>query len=554
MVLRRNWLICCTLFAALLATNADAAAQEEADSSRDLILLSADGPVFVRILLKVDGVGFRQRWREYADKVFASIDADGSQSLDMTEADKIPALIAAGAQITEERTLWSQMDVKPADGKVAAEEFRVFVVGALEGSLAIRPFATTRAQAVAMFPRLDLDRDGQLSADEIAKGYQTLRSDDIDGNDVIGIDELLPPQDPTMPAEVRSTAEAALDLPFIELRDGNITAEQAVEVLLNRYSKKGRGKGEESSLGLTKDQLALDAAAMSRFDGNRDGLLDSDELVGLAKDPQPRVRFLVELRVRTRDRPKVRLLSDDDKLASNVQQTSLSRLSLTLAGVSLSMAVTRPRTTTGDAVNLFRVRFLMADADKNRYIDAQEFGGLAIPATTFETVDKNGDGKVFRDELDAYVDEVNGAADSQLNARISKQGRTLFQMLDDNRDLRLTRREFQEGPERLAELDTNNDGRFAEAEFQHKYHFSFRSGESPLVSSNAPQTAANAQATPTIRDDTSGPFWFQRMDRNRDGDVSQREFLGSPATFKRLDVDGDGLLTGDEAEMADKTE
>jgi len=554
MVLRRNWLICCTLFAALLATNADAAAQEEADSSRDLILLSADGPVFVRILLKVDGVGFRQRWREYADKVFASIDADGSQSLDMTEADKIPALIAAGAQITEERTLWSQMDVKPADGKVAAEEFRVFVVGALEGSLAIRPFATTRAQAVAMFPRLDLDRDGQLSADEIAKGYQTLRSDDIDGNDVIGIDELLPPQDPTMPAEVRSTAEAALDLPFIELRDGNITAEQAVEVLLNRYSKKGRGKGEESWLGLTKDQLALDAAAMSRFDGNRDGLLDSDELVGLAKDPQPRVRFLVELRVRTRDRPKVRLLSDDDKLASNVQQTSLSRLSLTLAGVSLSMAVTRPRTTTGDAVNLFRVRFLMADADKNRYIDAQEFGGLAIPATTFETVDKNGDGKVFRDELDAYVDEVNGAADSQLNARISKQGRTLFQMLDDNRDLRLTRREFQEGPERLAELDTNNDGRFAEAEFQHKYHFSFRSGESPLVSSNAPQTAANAQATPTIRDDTSGPFWFQRMDRNRDGDVSQREFLGSPATFKRLDVDGDGLLTGDEAEMADKTE
>ncbi|MBT4864636.1 MAG: hypothetical protein HON53_05855, partial [Planctomycetaceae bacterium] len=454
MVLRRHWLICCILFAALLATNANVAAQQEADASRDLILLSADGPVFVRILLQVDGVGFRQRWREYADKVFASIDADGSRSLDMTEADKIPALIAAGAQTTEERTLWSQMDVKPADGKVGEEEFRVFVVGALEGSLAIRPFATTRAQAVALFPRLDNDRDGQLSAAEIAKGYETLRSDDIDGNDVIGIDELLPPQDPTMPAEVRATADAELDLPFIELRDGSITAEQAVKVLLNRYSKVGRAKGEESSRGLTKKQLALDAAAMSRFDGNRDGLLDSAELVEVVNDPQPRVRFLVQLKVRSFGRPKVSLLSDDDKLASNVQQTSSSRLALTLAGVSLTMAVTRPRTTTRDAVNLFGVRFLMSDADKNRYIDAQEFGGLAIPATTFEAVDKNGDGKIFRDELNAYVDEANGAADSQLEARISKRGRTLFQMLDDNRDLRLTRREFQEGPKRLAELDT----------------------------------------------------------------------------------------------------
>ena len=326
-----------------------------------------------------------------------------------------------------------------------------------------------------------------------------------------------------------------------------------MKVLLNRYSKVGRAKGEESSRGLTKKQLALDAAAMSRFDGNRDGLLDSAELVEVVNDPQPRVRFLVQLKVRSFGRPKVSLLSDDDKLASNVQQTSSSRLALTLAGVSLTMAVTRPRTTTRDAVNLFGVRFLMSDADKNRYIDAQEFGGLAIPATTFEAVDKNGDGKIFRDELNAYVDEANGAADSQLEARISKRGRTLFQMLDDNRDLRLTRREFQEGPKRLAELDTNQDGRFAEAEFQHRYHFSFRSGESPLLPT-VPPASANAQATPTIRDDTSGPFWFQRMDRNRDGDVSQREFLGSPATFKRLDVDGDGLLTGDEAEMADKTE
>ena len=40
------------------------------------------------------------------------------------------------------------------------------------------------------------------------------------------------------------------------------------------------------------------------------------------------------------------------------------------------------------------------------------------------------------------------------------------------------------------------------------------------------------------------------MDRNRDGDVSWREFLGPLAVFKKLDTDGDGLITAAEAELA----
>ncbi len=43
------------------------------------------------------------------------------------------------------------------------------------------------------------------------------------------------------------------------------------------------------------------------------------------------------------------------------------------------------------------------------------------------------------------------------------------------------------------------------------------------------------------------PEWFRQMDRNSDGDVSRREFTGSPARFQRFDADGDGLLSRDEA-------
>jgi Ca2+-binding EF-hand superfamily protein len=55
---------------------------------------------------------------------------------------------------------------------------------------------------------------------------------------------------------------------------------------------------------------------------------------------------------------------------------------------------------------------------------------------------------------------------------------------------------------------------------------------------------------PIVNAPTAGPEWFRRMDRNRDGDVSWREFLGPLAAFKNLDADGDGLITAAEAAMA----
>ena len=49
-----------------------------------------------------------------------------------------------------------------------------------------------------------------------------------------------------------------------------------------------------------------------------------------------------------------------------------------------------------------------------------------------------------------------------------------------------------------------------------------------------------------------GPLWFRKMDVNGDGDVSEREFLGSREDFRRIDLDGDGLISVEEAEKAEE--
>jgi hypothetical protein len=47
-----------------------------------------------------------------------------------------------------------------------------------------------------------------------------------------------------------------------------------------------------------------------------------------------------------------------------------------------------------------------------------------------------------------------------------------------------------------------------------------------------------------------GPIWFQRMDRNMDGDLTWKEFLGPRHVFEELDTDHDGLIDPKEAEKA----
>ena len=73
---------------------------------------------------------------------------------------------------------------------------------------------------------------------------------------------------------------------------------------------------------------------------------------------------------------------------------------------------------------------------------------------------------------------------------------------------------------------------------------------SQLVQTPTRGSSRSAAYLPPADAPGEGPLWFRRMDRNRDGDVSWREFLGPSDRFVRIDADGDTLIDAAEAANA----
>jgi Ca2+-binding EF-hand superfamily protein len=164
----------------------------------------------------------------------------------------------------------------------------------------------------------------------------------------------------------------------------------------------------------------------------------------------------------------------------------------------------------------------------------------------FKTVDVNSDNKVDLDEITKYLGVKTVAPMNQVQLSVTDESRSLFDVLDTREDRRLSPRELIAAASMLEKIDGNKDGRVTFSEL------TTRIAVTAKVKSPAPERnmmmmrmPANRPGPATVARD-SGPDWFQRMDRNYDGDVSWKEFLGPRTAFDRYDKDKDGLLSADE--------
>ncbi len=130
------------------------------------------------------------------------------------------------------------------------------------------------------------------------------------------------------------------------------------------------------------------------------------------------------------------------------------------------------------------------------------------------------------------------AAASRIEVSVKQDGKSLFSEIDRNKDRRLALREIRSAKEVLSQFDMNGDGSFAETELGTEYSLTFGLGQPEIRRVLAyvinEHDGDEFERRPAGREGLSGPEWFRRMDRNQDGDVSPREFLGRSDQFRQM--------------------
>jgi Ca2+-binding EF-hand superfamily protein len=565
----------------------DRAKPQAADDAQDFVLLAEGRPLFIRAHVRVDGKPFRAAWDNYVDRVFKFLDLNGDGVLDKNEIDRMPPtqlLIGGSGNGYANVGPPGASPYRPAanaDGNVTREAFAAFLrrVGSPAfqfqmGGAGLNPYGvrvinigqsdpiSSEAMNDAIFELLDTNHDGKLSKEELAAAPARFLTRDVNDDEMITPQELVGPKraaadSPVLVKQVPGTGRREMtirdDRPVVLLNPGEPGSALAKR-LIGHYGK-GRKK-------LTNDDLGLDPAIFARLDADKDGALDAEELAQFAKRaPDVELTF----RVGTKGEKEV-------ALEGTAREGGSREAKLTPAdgGMRLETGVSRFEMFAGEAASSagyakfnFRLRdqyvnlFKMADTDGNGYLDAKEAEASPAFRGLFKAFDTDGDGMLYEKEMVAYLDKLEevqkAVREGCVTLTMNDKGSGLFDLLDKDHDGRLSVREMR-GAAELLKLSRSGDGCLARADVPR--HFEMRVRRGPAAGSdfgNVFVVSARINGMDSGPADKGvGPLWFRKMDTNHDGDLSRREFLGSDEDFKKLDADGDGLISAKEAEMAEK--
>ena len=532
------------------------------DAVQDLVILGENRPILVRLRVMIGDRSFRSAWLEGAKTLHAQLDRDGDGKLTVAEADAggLPLLVAPANPNPAAARPAVDVDVKPKDGVISVDEL-VEVLRNSSGPFRVQVDRVGDRRTDALFDHLDRDKDGQLTRPERESLVGALRKLDRDDNELIGEAEVaagggLPV---AAPAIMGRTARDATAPPVVELVAGESPL-RVVRLLLRKYDTgSSRGPGKTDSR-LSPEEFAIPSQTFKAVDTSGDGLLNTEELRKyLAQNPTD-ILVDVALTAKLNSRPLVRGQGVGETPPEGLAIHPLGDgvVEVDIGTIRLDIRVDDGSGGIDTASRNLHARFDATDANQDGYLEEAETdqnNGQPPFAGLFRPIDRDGDGKITPTELDAFVARQAESSRGRLTLSASNEGRALFGMLDLDRDRQLGAREVLDASARISACDRDRDGRIIPDEIPHHIQLTLIRGDVSTILAPAPGNPAvlsrvNAVFVPNSTRPANGPAWFRRMDRNRDGDVSRREFLGTLNQFDRLDSDHDGLLGPAEAEAA----
>src|SRR5262249_53654481 len=129
-------------------------------------------------------------------------------------------------------------------------------------------------------------------------------------------------------------------------------------------------------------------------------------------------------------------------------------------------------------------QFKVADKNEDGYLDAAEARQSPFFGTTFRLIDRKGAGKISLQEVLAYVDAMTALSEAGTKSIVtlsaSDDGRGLFELLDTDKDGRLSVRELRQLPRLIDRLDRDGDGKLSLNEVPRSYRAAFEQGPANL--------------------------------------------------------------------------
>lgn len=509
-------------FVGSLSAQQDAAAAHGSLGGDRALLFTPLGPLIVDSEAMADGRSLSDRWTEIATELHKQADLDNDGQVTWEEGLRNPRF-AFGVLRGQSSPPSIKSYDHNANGIVELGEFgnamvsypRVYWYSASHPS-------NTPPQ---VFQWLDTNQDRTLSEQELTAAPSRLKSRDADDNDLLEARELTGDVAERTAPLVRRVVGIDADTPW----------ETVYSELVKTYAnREGR---------LVAASFPIAPKLVASLDDNNNGRLDMDEVKGFAS-ARPHLHLKVRYGKIGEEAAEIELASVAMPDAAKVA-TAPGKVLLAIPGVMMELAA-RDRARVYDGYG--QTNFARLDADKNGYVELGEVHARSTRAFVGGS-DVNGDGRVYLKEIEAIGEVRYALSNTRVSVHVVTQGHDLFGILDQTGDGRLSLREMRTVGERIKPLDTNGDGKIAIAEVPLYLVMDFSRGSfagSPSARKHGFRHAMGSHAAT----EKKAPAWFIRLDRNGDGDVTLREWLGTKERFGQLDRNGDGFIEQAEAVAA----